>query len=30
MNEPDEDVTHWSEDDNPEFLAGEDAGDDNV
>jgi hypothetical protein len=26
MNEPDEDVTFWPEDDDPEYLAGEDAG----
>jgi len=29
MDEPEEDVTHWSEDDNPEYLAGEDAEDGN-
>lgn len=30
MNMPDEEVTNWPEDDNPESLIGEDAEDDDA
>lgn len=30
MNEDDEDLTNWPEDDNPESLIGEDAEDDDA
>jgi hypothetical protein len=30
MVEDDEDLTRWPEDDNPESLIGEDAGDDDA